>query len=153
MQSISQTTFRAILRELVLCYQAFESYASAHIHRQGLTISQFDILVTLGNSQGLTPKELVESTLITKGTLTGVVDRLVIKGLAKRSPSAVDGRSQIVSLTPKGKKLFKNAFPEHLDYMGKAFAQLNATEIKQISKALCNFRRIFQTLKDIGEKS
>ena len=34
----------------------------------------FDIIVTLGNTPGLSFKELGQRTLITKGTLTGVVD-------------------------------------------------------------------------------
>lgn len=150
---MAQAAFRSTLRELARCYQAFEGYASAHIHKQGLTISQFDILVTLGNVQGMTPKELVERTLITKGTLTGVIDRLLTKGLVKRTPSALDGRSQIITLTPKGQKLFEKIFPEHLDYMGQAFAHLHTTEIKQIGEALSNLRHAFQIQKPIGEKS
>ena len=150
---MSQTTFRSTLRELVRCYQAFEGYASTHIHQQGLTISQFDILVTLGNDQGMTPKELVEKTLITKGTLTGVVDRLQLKGLVKRTPSTLDGRSQIITLTKKGQKLFEKVFPEHLAYMGQAFAHLQATEISHIGEVLSNLRHVFQIQKPTGEKS
>lgn len=149
---MSQATFRSTLRELVRCYQAFESYASAHIQKQGLTISQFDILVTLGSGQGMTPKELVEKTLITKGTLTGVVDRLLIKGLVKRTPSTLDGRSQIITLTPKGQKLFEKVFPEHLDYMGQALAHLQAIEIKHMGEVLSNLRHTFQIQKSPGEK-
>lgn len=142
-----QATFRSTLRELVRCYQAFEGYASAHIHQQGLTISQFDILVTLGNGQGMTPKELVERTLITKGTLTGVVDRLLIKGLVKRTPSALDGRSQIITLTKKGQTLFEQIFPEHLTYMSQAFEHLKTKEISHIEEVLGTLRHAFETQK------
>jgi len=148
-----QAPFRSTLRELVHCYQAFEGYASAHILQQGLTLSQFDILVTLGNSQGMTPKELVEKTLITKGTLTGVVDRLLIKGLVKRTPSTLDGRSQIITLTKKGQKQFEKVFPEHLDYMSQAFVHLQATEISHIGESLNKLRHAFQLRKPTGEKS
>ncbi len=143
-----QATFRSTLRELVHCYQAFEGYASAHICQQGLTISQFDILVTLGNGQGMTPKELVEQTWITKGTLTGVVDRLQLKGLVKRTPSTLDGRSQIITLTKKGQKLFEKVFPEHLAYMGQAFAHLQAKEISHVEEVLGNLRHAFELQKN-----
>ena len=146
-----QAAFRSTLRELVHCYQAFEGYASAHICQQGLTISQFDILVTLGNGQSMTPKELVEKTLITKGTLTGVVDRLQLKGLVSRTPSTLDGRSQIITLTKKGQKLFEKVFPEHLTYMGQAFAHLQATEISHIGEVLSNLRYTFENQKTKGE--
>ncbi len=84
----------------------------------GLTSAQFDIIATLGNTPGMMPKDLGEKTLITKGTLTGVVDRLVAKGLVRRIPSAQDGRSQIVQLTRKGAALFDKVFPAHLNYVG-----------------------------------
>jgi DNA-binding MarR family transcriptional regulator len=45
--------------------------------------------------------ELGERTLITKGTLTGVVDRRVTKGLVPRTSDITDSRRQIVQLTKK----------------------------------------------------
>ena len=71
--------FLPSLRELVRCYQTFSAYSAAHLRTLGLTPPQFDIVATLGNTPGMTPKEVGEKTLITKGTLTGVVDRLAAK--------------------------------------------------------------------------
>jgi DNA-binding MarR family transcriptional regulator len=68
--------FLPMLRELARCYQAFESYSGLHIRSLDLTPSQFDIVATLGNTAGMSFKELGVKTLITKGTLTGVVYRL-----------------------------------------------------------------------------
>lgn len=133
---MEQTVFRAVLRDLVHCYQAFEARAGAHIHRQGLTIPQFDILVTLGNGGRMTPKELVEHTLITKGTLTGVIDRLLIKGVISRTPSPVDGRSYVIQLTPKGRRLFERIFPDHLAHMSQAFDHLQLTDMQKIQTGL-----------------
>ena len=42
----------------------------------GLTVSQADVIFTLGNTAGMTCGEIGERTLITKGTLTGVIDRV-----------------------------------------------------------------------------
>ena len=88
-----------VLRDLADAYQAFEAYSSVHIRSLDLTPAQFDIIATLGNTPGMPLKELGEKTLITKGTLTGVVDRLTDKGLVLRVASPSDGRSQIVELT------------------------------------------------------
>ena len=102
--------FMPVLFELVRAYQAFESYSGAHIRTLGLTSSQFDIIATLGNTEGMSFKELGEKTLITKGTLTGVVDRLEAKALVRRVASASDGRSQMVELTRSGQKMFCKIF-------------------------------------------
>ncbi|PKO84243.1 MAG: MarR family transcriptional regulator [Betaproteobacteria bacterium HGW-Betaproteobacteria-11] len=137
---MTQAPFRPMLRELARCYQAFECYATAHIRRLGLTLPQFDILVTLGNAGGLTPKVLGERTLITKGTLTGIIDRLEEKKLIKRSPSAADRRSQVVMLTKQGENVFQKVFPEHLRYIQRAFTRFEAVDYQRIETALRDLR-------------
>src|SRR4030067_2358701 len=105
--------FLPLLRELASTYQAFEVSSAVHIRSLDLAPPQFDIVATLGNTPGMPLKELGKKTLITKGTLTGVVDRLTDKGLVRRTASPSDGRSQIVQLTPQGKKLVWGGFSGH----------------------------------------
>lgn len=135
--------FLPLLRELAGAYQSFEIYGSAHIRSLGLTPPQFDIVATLGNTQGMSPKELSEKTLITKGTLTGVVDRLADKRLVRRIASPSDGRGQIVQLTRQGEKLFARIFPAHLAYMERAFAPLSPAELVGMTDSLRRLRAIF----------
>ena len=137
--------FRQLLRELVRCYQAVENYANADIRERGLTTPQFDVLATLADTatHQMTPKELAEQTWITKGTLTGVIDRLEAKGLVERMPSPVDGRSQIVALTRKGRRLTDDSLPAHLAYMRRAFGEMTADEYRRIETMLSNLRRRF----------
>lgn len=135
-----QKPFIPVLRELARAYQAFESYSAIHIRTLGLTPSQFDIVATLGNTDGMSFKELGERTLITKGTLTGVVDRLEAKNLVRRTASTSDGRSQIVQLTHKGEALFDRIFPAHLDYVGQAFAALTQADLDSTEAALQRLR-------------
>lgn len=133
-----------MLRELARCYQAFEAYSGAHIRGLGLTPAQFDIVATLGNMPGMSFKELGERTLITKGTLTGVVDRLEALRLVRRSASAEDGRSMIVSLTPAGARLFDKAFAAHLDHLRRALGNLAPTQLQRIESALRGLREAFE---------
>jgi MarR family transcriptional regulator, 2-MHQ and catechol-resistance regulon repressor len=135
--------FLPLLRELSGTYQAFEVYSSAHVRSLGLTPAQFDIVATLGNTPGMSAKELGEKTLITKGTLTGVVDRLADKKMVRRIASPSDGRSQIVQLTPQGEKLFARIFPAHLAHMERAFAQLSQKELNGITESLRRLRGVF----------
>lgn len=128
--------FLRVLRELARCYQAFESYSARHIRSLGLTPCQFDIVATLGNTDGMTFKQLGEKTLITKGTLTGVVDRLEAKRQVRREASSADGRSQIVKLTARGETLFARVFPEHLDHLKAAFTGYTAAELQEAQSVL-----------------
>ena len=135
--------FLPLLRELSTAYQAFEVYSSAHIRSLALTPAQFDIIATLGNTAGMSPKELGEKTLITKGTLTGVIDRLSIKKLVRRTASPSDGRCQIIQLTPQGDKLFSRIFPAHLTHMERAFARFSAKELAETTVTLHRLRETF----------
>jgi len=150
---MNPSVFLSLLRELAGTYQAFEVYSSAHIRSLDLTPAQFDIVATLGNTPGMSPKELGEHTLITKGTMTGVVDRLADKGLVRRVASPSDGRSQIVQLTRAGEKLFGRVFPAHLEYMQRVFDQLSPDELAGITASLNHLRQAFSTAQDAREEA
>lgn len=135
--------FLPMLRELALCYQAFEAYSGAHVRSMGLTPSQFDIVATLGNTPGMSFKELGEKTLITKGTLTGVVDRLAARGWVERVAHGSDRRCQIIRLTPAGEALFAEVFPAHLAYMARCFARTGAAQHRRWQEALRELAAVF----------
>lgn len=132
------------IRELASAYQAFESYSSRHIRGLGLSPSQFDIVATLGNTPGMSCSELGEKTLITKGTLTGVLDRLADKQLIERCEHETDGRSTLVRLTDQGQQLFETVFPAHLKHLDKALKNLSTQSQRQLQQLLIEFREMLQ---------
>jgi len=129
-----------LVRELVRCYQAFERISNTHIRLSGLTPAQFDIVATLGNTPGMTFKELGQRTLITKGTLTGVVDRLEVRGIVRRVASDCDGRSTLVRLTKTGESLFERTFAPHIAFLAPAFEALPACGRRELGKRLAQLR-------------
>lgn len=143
--------FLPLLRELSDTFQAFEMYSATHIRSIGLTPPQFDIIATLGNTAGMSPTELGEKTLITKGTLTGVIDRLIDKGLVSRTASATDGRCSRIQLSKQGERLFARIFPEHLAHLQPVFAQLNSAEIDALTTSLSILRNAFVTARAAQE--
>jgi DNA-binding MarR family transcriptional regulator len=135
--------FLPTLRDLVIVYQAFERYSAPNIKALGLTMTQFDVIATLGNQPPMTCKELGEKTLVTKGTLTGVLERLELKGVIFREANSGDGRSQLIALTKEGQQLFEKVFPEHLDFLNQAFSKLSNEENVEIQHALKKLNNIF----------
>lgn len=135
--------FLPTLRELVRSNQAFERYSAAHVRELGLTPAQFDVIATLGNTPGMSCKELGEKTLITKGTLTGVLDRLAERRLIERCDDSGDARRTHIALTPTGEALFADVFPRHLAHLERAFSRLSASELKQLEQALAALRVAF----------
>jgi DNA-binding MarR family transcriptional regulator len=79
-----------------------------------LTLAQMDVLSSLARTDGepISCSEIAERTLITKGGITGILDRLEARGLVKRFPSSDDRRSVLVRLSGKGVELFRKLYPE-----------------------------------------
>ncbi len=125
-----------LMRELVRVNQAFSQYSDRHIKRLGLTPAQFDVLATLGNTAGMTFKELGIKTLLTKGSLTGIIDRMEDKGLVRRLSSTEDRRSVLVRLTPTGQRLFEEVFPAHLKHLASAFGRISERDQKALARLL-----------------
>ncbi|MBD2110903.1 MULTISPECIES: MarR family winged helix-turn-helix transcriptional regulator [Cyanophyceae] len=139
----AQEPFIAVIRELARAYQAFSAYSDAHVRQFDLTPAQFDVIATLGNTQGMTMGDIGEKTLITKGTLTGVVDRLVQKQLVQRSTPADNRRSVIVQLTPEGNQVFEDVFPAHIAHLKERFDHLDAANLEQLRVLLGQLRQAF----------
>ena len=132
--------FPSVLRELARTERTFLSYAASHVHTLDLTLPQFDIILALGDTDGMNFKQLGEETIITKGTLTGIINRLEDKGLVQRLPSKTDGRSQLVKLTEAGMTLYAKTYPEHLTFINRIFDTYAAGEVKALEEALIRLR-------------
>lgn len=125
------------IRLLAECFHAFERQSGANIrYRTGLTPSQFDIVATLGNTPGMSFKELGERTLITKGTLTGVIDRLQEKGFVERVTQLEDRRSTLVRLTKQGEAEFKRVFAPQIAFGKQSFVNYGEQDFDALDKEL-----------------
>ncbi|QNA87534.1 MarR family transcriptional regulator [Massilia sp. Dwa41.01b] len=128
------------VRLLAECLQGFERFTGESVRQYGLTHPQFDIIATLGNTPGMSYKELGERTLITKGTLTGVIERLEQKGLVVRARSSDDKRSFHVSLTPAGEAVFREVFPQVVAHGKQLFVDCSDTEFDEMDEVLRKLR-------------
>ena len=130
------------VRLLAECMQGFERFSGESVRQCGLTHAQFDIIATLGNTPGMTYKQLGERTLITKGTLTGVIERLEQKGLVARQRSGDDKRSFFVSLTASGEALFEQVFPTVIAHGKQLFASCSEADFDAIDQALSKLKQL-----------
>ena len=86
--------------------------------RHGLETWAFDVLSALrraGEPYRLSPGALLTQTLVTSGTITNRIDRLVEHGLVRRRPSAEDRRGVFVELTAAGLEQVDGALADLLE--------------------------------------
>lgn len=82
-----------------------ERVRKASFEKCALESWEFDVLAALrraGHPFELSPKELLEQTLVSSGTMTNRVDRLTARGLVERRNDPNDGRAVRVRMTQDG---------------------------------------------------
>ena len=60
------------------------------------------VLGILRDHGAMSPSELGERLIVTRATVTGLVDSLQAQGYVDRSPNPADRRGQVVRITPRG---------------------------------------------------
>ena len=81
----------------------------------GLESWEFEVLYALrraGTPYELSPKALLQQTLVSSGTMTNRIDRLVERLLVERRTDPSDGRGVLVSSTIEGRKRVDIAISE-----------------------------------------
>lgn len=134
---------KALLRAAFL----FVNSPDRPFHEFGLSVSEVDVLSAIARSEAmaLNCSELAEATLITKGGITGVLDRLVARGFVQRTPSRDDRRSIRIGLTDKGVEFCQELFQKVAHNDEEAFARaLRPEQIKQLAKMLTALVRSFE---------
>lgn len=106
----------------------------------GLTIPQFDVLSTLTENDGMTQQQMAERLYVTKGNISGILDRLTQQGLVTRTALATDKRSNALSLTAKGRNLVRQGMDVHHAYMMETMGALEPGQRKLLGDLLVTLR-------------
>lgn len=106
---------------------------------QGLDEWEFDVLSALrraGAPYELSPGELVDQTLVTSGTMTNRIGRLVGRGFVERRRSTSDGRGVTVSLTDAGMRVVDAALIGLVAQETDSLTALDAAERASLARLL-----------------
>ncbi|HVL89290.1 MAG TPA: MarR family transcriptional regulator [Actinomycetota bacterium] len=103
----------------------------------GLSIATFNVLMILeGASDALCPAEIGKRLLVTRGTVTGLLDSLEKQGLISRTPDKQDRRMLRIQITPKALDLLDRLLPEHFKGEAELLAGLTPREKETLIKLL-----------------
>lgn len=107
--------------------------------RSNLDAWEFDVLAALrrsGEPYRLSPKALMEQTLVSSGTMTNRIDRLVGRRLVRREDDPSDGRSVLVVLTEEGKTRVDAAITRLVDAETTLLQRLPRSERTRLADLL-----------------
>lgn len=103
----------------------------------GLSGAQLFVLQTLGKRKPLSLNELAEATSTDQSSVSVVVRRLIESGLVTRRLDPVDKRRVRLSLSAKGRGLFKKAPHAAQEDLLGATSRLSATDRLALARLLC----------------
>lgn len=136
---------RAELRlwpRLLTCTTLIETEIRTRLREEfDFTLPRFDLLAQLDKAEGgMVLGELSKRLMVSPGNVTAIVERLLESGHITRTPAAKDRRTQIVAMTPQGRRSFKRLAHEHGEWIGRLFADLDAKEIETLMSALAKLK-------------
>lgn len=104
----------------------------------GATQQQWAVLAILaeGSANGLPLSELGKSLDVTKGNITGLIDRMERDGLAKRKDDPKDRRVIRAVITPRGRKILRDIQPVKDQWGQRLFQSFSAKDKKELASLL-----------------
>jgi MarR family transcriptional regulator, organic hydroperoxide resistance regulator len=102
----------------------------------GITAPQRLALRIIGKFSGLMPSELADLMYLDRGTLSGIVERLVLQDLLRRLPHADDGRSVTLELTARGHEFARLTAGTVEASVRRALAKLPRSKVEAASEVL-----------------
>jgi DNA-binding MarR family transcriptional regulator len=107
--------------------------------RSELDSWEFDVLSALrraGEPYELSPKALLQQTLVSSGTMTNRIDRLVERGLVTRRTDPNDGRGIFVGMKPAGLTRVDAAITRLVDAEAALLSTLSPSEQDNLAALL-----------------
>lgn len=108
----------------------------------GLTPSQLSVLASLSRQGPLTLGDLAETEGVAPASISGIVGRLVDKGLVDRAPNPVDGRSTLVEMTEEGRKVLEKGRSERTAFLASRLERLGREEREILAQAVAILGRL-----------
>jgi DNA-binding MarR family transcriptional regulator len=114
-----------LLVVLLTLHNAIQRRGDTFFQDYGLTDAQFNILNLIGLADGpLDQWVLTERLLVGKSSVSIVLNRMVKAGLIQRGEHARDRRRVVLSLTRKGRELWRKIAPRYSEGVREIFSVL-----------------------------
>ena len=122
-------SLRTVVRALRISTRAVEKEI-------GISGAQLFVLQRLEDSPARSVNELAERTSTHQSSVSTVVSRLVERGLARRAPSAEDGRRMEISISERGRSLLQKAPRTAQTSIQDALRRMDPAQVRALAEGL-----------------
>lgn len=144
---LQATSWIAVVETYQECHRRY----AAMLREFDLTVPQFDVLNAIQSlGADALPKRIADRMLVTRGNVTGVLNRLQERGLVITRPTPSDGRSFICELTRDGEHLLNAAKNGAALFIDAQLSPFNEDEMRNIEETMRRMRTHLQTLDPVA---
>jgi DNA-binding MarR family transcriptional regulator len=108
----------------------------------GVSIPQCDVLTTLTEQEGISQQELATRLYVTKGNISGLIDRLEEAGLVERRSTALDRRQHAIYLTGAGRQMAEKAIVVQHRWIASTLGRMADADLEALETQLVALRDI-----------
>ncbi len=137
------TSGREIARALRAAYLALHRQTNDCFATNGVTADQFVLLAALAESDAVTQQELVRRVGSDPNTVRAMLLLLEGRGLVSRERHPADGRARCVTLTGKGRQVFKKLWIKSEPLRARLLAAFRPDEVAALLSLL---RRVAEVM-------
>ena len=112
---------------------------NARLDKERITFPQYNVLLEISRNGPLPMSRLGDRMLVAPANVTGLIDRMELKGYVSRRRDTEDRRLCVVEMTPRGRRIFKGISTRFRRYTGSLGSDLSSDEL---ASALAVLRRI-----------
>lgn len=132
---MSKTNLKLVIA-MARSYNNIFSKIEKNIKSFGLTSSEFGVIEFLYHKGDQPVQEIAKKILVTSGTITYVINKLIEKKYVERKQCSKDKRIFYIHLTDQGESKMANIFPEHEKFLDEVFEGLDKVEKRLLIEKL-----------------
>ncbi len=134
----------------VLAGLTSSALAQIYAERFGLSIPAWRVIVTLGQYEVRTARDMAPDGVMHKSTVSRAVAALEKRGLVVRRPNLDDRREEWLELTPEGRAIYEAVAPEALAVEQRLLSVLTPEEQKTLGSLIDKLTRQAKLLAPQG---
>ena len=100
------------------------------------------MLTTLTEKEGVSQQELAKRLYVTKGNISGLIDRLTEAGLVERRSTASDRRQHAIHLTEAGRATAEQAIAVQRRWIASTLGRMTEPDLEALETQLIALRNI-----------
>jgi DNA-binding MarR family transcriptional regulator len=134
---------RPAMRRAIEAFAAANGLLDAHRLRiwdkEGLTVTQLRLLLWVNEQEGLSNADLADRLLVTRPSVSALLDRLERGGFIRREISPNDRRGIAIWLEDRGRQAVASLRQEGWEYLARLMECMTDEELDAMASALSRF--------------